>query len=64
MRNGQQYGIPIRQSISCLDFWFYFQNKRESKIFLECWMILHMFDIKEKNVVFQNEKADLISINV
>lgn len=33
-------------------------------MFLEYWMILRLFDIKEKNVVFQNEKADLISINV
>lgn len=38
-------------------------KKRESKIFLKYWIILHMFDIKE-NVVFQNEKADLISTYV
>lgn len=35
-----------------------------SEIFLKDWIILHMFPIKEKNVVSQYEKADLISINV
>lgn len=43
---------------------FIYKIKGESKIFVEYWMILHVFDIKENNVVFQNEKADLISINV
>lgn len=35
-----------------------------SEIFLKDCIIQHMFHIKEKNVVSQYEKADLISINV
>lgn len=54
--------IDVRQFPAFSDF--ICKINRESKMFLEYWMILRLFDIKEKNVVFQNEKADLISINV
>lgn len=33
-------------------------------MFLKHSIILCIFDVKEKNVVFQNENTDLISMNV
>lgn len=39
-------------------------RKSGFRMFLKHSIMLCIFDVKEKNVVFQNENTDLISINV